>query len=226
MRRLPTPDWKPMGWHYKLIHRLGTPWHNAIWLRANGMENLLPSGGFVYASNHSSWWDAILLNCASPRPVYWMVKKEMGNNKFSKWFFLDRGGCIPIDRDRRNPEALARAVDALREGKIVGIFPESTRYVGKLGPAKTGAARLALEAGVPVVPVGVLSDRFWGPGKKLPDLREKIFMNVGKPIHLSGDAKNPDDARRCTDEVMAEIGRLLDEARVARETKARWPHPR
>ncbi|HVM45637.1 MAG TPA: lysophospholipid acyltransferase family protein [Candidatus Thermoplasmatota archaeon] len=225
MRRLPTPDWRYVGWHYKLIHRVAAPLHDRLLVRAKGTENLPREGGFLYAGNHTSWWDPIVLQTTTPRPVNWLAKKEMMNNAFNRWFFFDKGGCIPVDRNARNPEAFAAAVKALHDGRIIGIFPEGTRHHGKLGPAKTGVARLAIEADAPVVPVGILSDRFWPPGRKVPDMRERIFLNIGAPLRLDGKPGDAEAARAGTERVMAAIGALLEEARAAREAGERWPTP-
>lgn len=226
MKRLPTSDWRYVGWHYRALHALGSPWHNRLWVRAKGLDNLPKEGGFVYAANHTSWWDPIVLQITTPRPVNWLAKKEMMRNRFNKWFFFDKGGCIPVDRNSRNPEAFAAAIQALHDGRIIGVFPEGTRHVGKLGPAKTGVARLAFGSGAPVVPAGILSDEFWGKGKKLPNLRRKVWLNVGAPIRLEGDLKDPDSARHATQQVMAVIQTLLDEARLARDSGAKWDVPR
>ena len=225
MRRLDTPDWKHVGWHYKGIHRVAGPWHNRALVRAKGLENLPAREGFLYAGNHTSWWDPIVLQTTTPRPVNWLAKKEMMGNAFNRWFFFEKGGCIPVDRNAKNPEAFAAAAQALRDGRIIGIFPEGTRHHGELGPAKTGVARLALEAGAPVVPVGIATDRFWAPGRKVPDLGEKIYLRVGAPMRLEGDPKDAEDARRETARVMEAIRTLLAEARAARDAGAAWPHP-
>ena len=187
--------------------------------------NLPREGGFLYAGNHTSWWDPIVLQLTTPRPVNWLAKKEMMRNRFNKWFFFDKGGCIPVDRNAKNPDAFVAATKALRDGRIIGIFPEGTRYVDKLGPSKTGVARLALEADAPVVPVGILSDRFWGPGKKVPDLRQTIYVNVGGPMRLEGKAGDAETARRETDRVMDVIAGLLDGARAARDAREKWARP-
>lgn len=222
-RRARTPDWAYVGWHYRALRRIGDLGHNKLVSRVRGMERIPLEGGVVLAANHSSYWDPVLLNGITPRPVCWLAKKELMTNAFNRWFFFDRGGCIPIDRSTRNPEALAAADTALRAGRLIGIFPEGTRHVGALGPPKPGVARLALRAGVPVVPVGVLSDRFWGPKQKAPNLREPIWLHVGEPMMLQGQWDNPEDARRETARVMEAIGKLLDGAREARERGERWP---
>ncbi|MFA5862299.1 MAG: lysophospholipid acyltransferase family protein [Candidatus Thermoplasmatota archaeon] len=225
MRRIKTHDWTYVGWHYKAIHSAAQPLHNRPLLRARGTENLPREGGYLLAANHSSWWDPIVLQTTSPRPVNWLAKKEMMKNAFNRWFFFDKGGCIPVDRNARNPQAFAAAAQALRDGRVIGIFPESTRHVGKLGPAKTGVARLALEAGVPVVPAAILSDRFWPMGRTLPRLRHKIWLNFGEPMTLTGDAKSPEDVRAQTSHVMDTIAGLLDEARAARDKREKWKAP-
>jgi 1-acyl-sn-glycerol-3-phosphate acyltransferase len=225
VRRLPTHDWSYVGWHYKAIHILGPPWHNRLWLRGRGFENVPDEGGFLFAGNHTSWWDPIVLQTSIGRPVNWLAKKEMMNNRFNKWFFFDKGGCIPVDRNAKNPDAFYAAAQALRDGRVIGIFPEGTRHVENRGPPKTGVARLALEADAPIVPVGILTDRFWPAGRKVPDLTERIYVNVGAPMRFSGDAADPKVVRDVTDQVMARVAELLDEARDARERGEKWPAP-
>lgn len=225
MRRIKTGDWDYVGWHYKAIHSVAQPLHNRPLLRAKGIENLPREGGYLLAANHTSWWDPIVLQTTSPRPVNWLAKKEMMNSAFNRWFFFDKGGCIPVDRNARNPEAFVAAVQALRDGRVIGIFPESTRHVEKLGPAKTGVARLALEADAPVVPVAILSDRFWPAGRKLPSLRHRVWLDFGAPMRLSGDPKDHEDARAQTDRVMDAIAGLLAEARAARDKGEKWRSP-
>lgn len=222
MRRLSTSDWEFVGWHYKALHAAASPLHNKLWIRAKGMENLPASGGFLYAGNHTSWWDPIALQVTTARPINWLAKKEMMNNAFNRWFFFDKGGCIPVDRNSKNPEAFTAAVRALHDERIIGIFPEGTRHHEKLGRARTGVARLALEAHAPIVPVGIASDAFWSKGKSMPNLAKKIYLNVGKPITLAPGTSAQDG----TDRVMDAIWDLLVDAREARDAKAKWPVPR
>lgn len=212
------PEWDHVGWHYGLLHA-AAPAHNRLLLRSRGTEHIPPEGGCVLAANHTSWWDPVILRGLTRRPVYLLAKSELLSSRFNRWFFFEKGGCIPIDRDTRNPQALAAATAALQEGRIIGLFPEGTRHVGDLGPAKTGVARLAMSADVPVIPIAVLTDRFWPPGRRLPDLREPVYIRVGEPMRLAGDA------RAETERVMDRIRVLLDEARKARDAGERWSLP-
>ena len=124
---------------------------------------------------------------------------------------------------------LERGVDGAltqaRDGQIIGIFPEGTRDHGKLGPAKSGVARLAMETGVPVVPAGIASDKFWSPLQKLPRLGQKIYVNVGAPFYLKGNPDVAIETKVATDQVMEVIGHLLDEAKKARDRKEKWKVP-
>ena len=219
-------DWRSVGWSYKGLHAIAYGWHNKLLARTKGHENLALPGGFVFAGNHTSWWDPILMGATLQRPIHFLAKHSVAVGPITRNFFFKGGGAIPVDRNTRNPEAYKAAVDALRAGQVVGIFPEGTRHVGELGPAKTGVARLALEAGVPVVPAAFATDRFWPPGKKVPDLRETVYINVGAPRRFEGDARDEAIARKVTDEVMADVKRLLDEAKAARDAKAPWPRVR
>jgi 1-acyl-sn-glycerol-3-phosphate acyltransferase len=225
MRRARTTDWSYVGWHYKALHVVGHPLHNRIWVRAKGLGNLPAEEGFLYAGNHTSWWDPIVLELTTPRPVNWLAKKEMMSSAFNRWFFFDKGGCIPVDRNARNPEAFAAAAQALRDGRIIGIFPEGTRFVGELGPFKTGVARLAMEAGAPIVPVAIATDRFWPTGRTFPRLGQRVYLNAGAPIRLAGDPHDADAVKAGTDRVRAAIDALLKEARAARDAKAKWAAP-
>lgn len=224
VKRWPTPDWAYLSWHYRALHILAQPWHNPLFVRAKGIENVPREGGFVFAANHTSWWDPIILGASIGRPVNFLGKREVFKGRFTRWFF-GGGGVIPVDRNSRNPDALKQALDALRQGRVIGVFPEGTRHVGKLGPARPGAARLALQSGCPVVPAGILSDRFWGPGTKVPHVTEKVRIHVGRPIRLAGDPEDPDAWRKGTEQVMGAIDALLNEAWLARERGETWSAP-
>lgn len=225
MKRWKTPDWAHLSWHYRALHIVAQPWHNPLFVRAKGVENVPRVGGFVFAANHTSWWDPIVLAASVGRPVNFLGKREVFKGPVSNWFF-GGGGVIPVDRNARNPDAFAKALDALRQGRVLGVFPEGTRHVGKLGPMRTGAARLALQAGVPVVPVGILTDRFWPPDRKLPRVTERARINFGRPLMLAGDPHDPEVWRKGTDEIGYAIESLLNEAWLARQRGQKWRTPR
>lgn len=225
VRRQPGPDWGFVSWHYGAIHRSVPVWHDPlVTIRAKGLENLPKSGGFLYAANHASAWDPIVLQTTCPRPVNWLAKKELLGNAFGRWFF-GRGGCIPVDRKAgSNAEAFGAALQALADGRIIGVFPEGSRGQGTLTlrEPKTGVGRLALGSGAPVVPAAIVSDRFWPKGRRAPQLREPVYLNVGAPMTFDASF----DAKAVAEQVMKSIGVLLAEAAAARDAREPWPKPR
>jgi 1-acyl-sn-glycerol-3-phosphate acyltransferase len=210
MRKARTPDWRFVGWPYKSLYTLVVPLHDRVLVRARGVERVPLEGGVVLASNHVVAWDPCLLQCCLPRPVLWMAKKELFGNRFTSWFFRTVG-CIPVDRSRKNPEALAAARDMLSAGAIVGIFPEGTRRrdpTPGLGEGKPGAAKLALQAGVPIVPAAIA----WR-GKR------RAFVTFGEPLRLEGDAASQEDVASGTKRVMDALAALLRESQRARDER-------
>lgn len=129
-----------------------------------GLENLPDRGGAVIAINHTSyvdWWPAALAAYARHRRMRFMIKAEMQEVKVVN-FLIKHSGTIPVDRDA-GAGAYAVAVDRLREGEIVGVYPEATISRSfELKEFKTGAARMARDAGVPIIPLIVWgAQRLW-----------------------------------------------------------------
>jgi 1-acyl-sn-glycerol-3-phosphate acyltransferase len=177
-------------------------------LRAQGKENLPEEGGYVLAANHLSNFDPWPLGLPiwPKRFLRFMAKSEL------YWWplgrLIDAGGGFPVRRGERDLEAMNTAIRLAREGHAVAMFPHGTRQrkglVKKYEPkAHTGAARIALEAGVPLVPAAISgTDRL----AKLGPLR----VRYGRPIPLD-DLRNKDPsdaAREATDRLMAEIEQL------------------
>ncbi len=187
-------SWPVLRWLYRL--------------RAEGKENLPQEGGYVLAANHTSNLDPWVLGVPlwPKRFLRFMAKSEL------YWWPLNHlitaGGGFPVRRGERDIEAIKTAVDLARQGHVVAMFPEGTRQrkglVKRYQPKPhTGAARIALEAGVPLVPAAVAgSDQL----ARLGPLR----VRYGRPIPLD-DLKDEDPslaAREATERLMAEIKRL------------------
>jgi 1-acyl-sn-glycerol-3-phosphate acyltransferase len=137
-----------VSWPARLLYRL----------RATGSENVPPSGGFVLASNHISALDPWALGYPlwPRRRLRWMAKVEL----FQRWWMrevLEAGGAFPVRRGESDQRAIMKAVEVLREGDVLVMFPEGTRRrPGRDSPRPhTGAARLALAAHVPLVPAAL-----------------------------------------------------------------------
>ena len=125
--------------------------------KAVGLENI-PEGPAILAANHQSFLDDLLLPLLVPgRKVVFLAKADYFDKWYLGWFFKG-ANVIPVRRESRSAAeaALQTGVQALREGNLVGIFPEGTRSPdGRLYRGKTGVARMALEAQVPVIPVAI-----------------------------------------------------------------------
>jgi 1-acyl-sn-glycerol-3-phosphate acyltransferase len=170
-------------------------------MRAKDVDNVPGEGGLVLASNHISNFDPwpIALPLFPRRTVRFMAKAEL--YRFPLGQMLRAGGTFPVRRDARDMEAVDTAVRLAAEGECVMIFPEGTRRPRgtpptHLGKAHTGTARVALRAGVPILPAALSgTDRLRRLGP--------LHVVYGKPIPPEG---NP---RELTRRMMAEIERLL-----------------
>jgi 1-acyl-sn-glycerol-3-phosphate acyltransferase len=182
--------------------------HGLFRLRAEGVENLPPSGGFVLAANHTSnldpWplglplWPRRFLRFMAKSELYWWPLGAL----------ITACGGFPVRRGERDIEAIERAVELALSGDVVAMFPEGTRRTKGLrkkyrARAHTGAARIALEAGVPLVPAAILgTDRV----ARLGPLR----VRYAKPIALD-DLRDRDPsiaAKEATERLMAAISEL------------------
>lgn len=179
-----------------------------------GLENI-PDGPAILASNHLSFSDSFFLPLVVPRRITFVAKAEYFTGKglkgrFSAGFF--RGvGQIPMDRSggSASDAALNAGLAVLRKGGLFGIYPEGTRSPdGRLYRGRTGVARLALQAGVPVLPVAMVgTDRIQPPGKVIPKIA-RVGVKIGAPLDFSRYQGLEDDRfvlRSVTDELMYEL---------------------
>src|ERR671935_789837 len=195
---------------YSLIAVLSAPiLYGVFRLRARGRENLPREGGYVLACNHVSnldpWplglplWPQRFLRFMAKSELYWWPLR----------YVLDGGGAFPVRRGQADTEAIERAVSLCREGHVVAMFPEGTRRTKGLrkrweARPRTGAARIALLAGVPLVPAATKgTDRL----RKLGPLR----VTYGTPVEID-DLRGLEDVREAaleaTDRLMERIAEL------------------
>jgi 1-acyl-sn-glycerol-3-phosphate acyltransferase len=126
-------------------------------VRLHHADRVPSTGPVILAPNHVGWMDGPLLGIHSPRPVHALTKQEMFQGRMDQ--FLRKGGQIPLDRFNPDPLAIKTCLRVLREGGVIGIFPEGARGAGELELFKGGAAYLALVTGAPVVPVSLFGTR-------------------------------------------------------------------
>lgn len=148
-------------------------------VRLHGAENVPAGGPVILASNHIGAVDGPVLAIFSPRPVHALTKQEMFAGAAGP--FLHASGQIRLDRFHPDPGAVKACLGVLRDGGVVGIFPEGTRGAGDLQRFKHGAAYLALVTGAPVVPVTILGTRAPGEDKYATPPRHAVVDLVYGP---------------------------------------------
>ena len=197
---------------YWIVKALLTPLLRVLFrVQVEGRANLPARGPIIVAMNHRSFMDSIFLPLMVRRRVTFVAKAEYFDDPKTAWFFR-AVGQIPIRREGgdASERALASAMDVLEGGGIFAIYPEGTRTRdGYLHRGHTGVARLALRAGVPIVPVGLIgTDEIQPTDKKLPRFFGRVTIRFGTPLDVERFAGQSDDhraLRSLTDELMFEI---------------------
>jgi len=152
-----------------------------------GCENARCANAFLLASNHISHFDPFLISLAVRRKIDWMTMAEFFRPP-ALGFFLRSIDAFPAERDRADLKTIRTAINRLKTGRVVGLFPEGGIRDGansllEGAPLRPGAATLAQIAGVPVVPCVILgTDRFYSTKQWLPFRRTRIWIAFGKPI--------------------------------------------
>jgi 1-acyl-sn-glycerol-3-phosphate acyltransferase len=184
-----------MGWPARLATRA----------RAYGAERVPATGGLVYAINHFHWIDIPIVGALSPRNVDFVAKIEAAGypvlGRFLRWH-----GTIGIRRGASDRDAVRMMRTSARDGHVVGLFVEGTRQKsGVPGQAQPGAAMVALQEDVPVVPVALYGTQFWKPGNFAP-----CSIAFGEPVRFEGLPKGGRGYKEATVEIERRIHALVD----------------
>ena len=156
-------------------------------MEVRGIENLPQTGGLIIASNHVSYLDPAVLAASLNRKIYFITKKEIFKNGFVS-FILKNLSAISVDRENVDILAFKKAINILREEKVLGIFPEGARSSnGELQELKLGTIKIAMKTGVPILPVGIIgTHKIYPRGIKFPILfKHKIIVKYGAPQYLN-----------------------------------------
>lgn len=183
-----------------------------------GLENLPVDGPAVLASNHLSFSDSIFMPLMVPRPVVFLAKSDYFTGRGIKGrltaAFFRLTNQLPMDRSggAASANSLSTGVDVLKEGGLLGIYPEGTRSPdGRLYRGKVGVAKLVLTANVPVIPVAMIgTDKVQPIGRRIPSIR-RLGIIFGEPMDFSryqGMAEDRFVQRSVTDEIMYELMRI------------------
>lgn len=169
-----------------------------------GLENFPHEGPVLLAANHVTNFDVFPMQFVLPRPIFFMGKAELFRNPLLNILLRNLGG-FPIHRGEKDDWAMRHAAKVLKHGQTLGIFPEGKRSKGKgLAVAKTGAARLAIEANCAIVPMAVVeSDQFF---KRFPH-RTCVQITILSPLL----PKLGESALALTDRLMFTLAQALPE---------------
>jgi len=194
-----------------LVKAIWRPW-------VVGRRNIPVEGAAILASNHLSVSDSVFLPLMIDRPVAFLAKSDYFTGKGLKGWatrvFMKATGQIPIDRSggKASEASLNTGLQVLGRGDLLGIYPEGTRSPdGKLYRGRTGLARMALEARVPVVPVVMVdTDTMMPIGRTIPRI-VRVGVVIGEPLDFSRFAGMEGDRyilRSVTDEIIVALQRL------------------
>ena len=162
-----------------IIFVLGNLFKLVMDLKVEGAENLPTDGAVVLAANHVTNFDVFPMQLSIPRPIFFMAKSGLFKFPILETALRDLG-AFPVYRGEKDEWALRHAARVLEHRQTLGMFPEGTRSKGRgLGVAKTGSARLALDANCPIVPLAVIgTDNFF---KRFPR-RTSVTIKLLPPI--------------------------------------------
>jgi 1-acyl-sn-glycerol-3-phosphate acyltransferase len=184
--------------------------------RYEGVEKVPRSGPFILAGNHCSNLDPAIIAWATghqiDRVIHFMAKAEMQRWPFVGWL-ASKTGAIFVRRGEGDRAAQRAALEALSEGRPIGLFPEGTRSRdGRLKAGRDGAAYLAMRTGAPVLPVGISGTHRIFPGASRWPHPTRVVVRIGEPFtlpHRSSGKLSRDELAQGTERIMAAIEALL-----------------
>ncbi len=183
-----------MGWPIRLACRV----------RAYGADRVPHRGGLVLAANHLHWVDIPAIGCMTPRPINFVAKIE-AHRIPGLGQFIRLHGALAVRRGESDRDAVRLMRQAARDGRAVGLFVEGTRQrSGSPGEAQPGAAMIAIQESVPVVPVAVYGTQFWKPYNFAP-----CSVAFGAPVRFDDLPKGGKGYKQATAEIERRIHTLF-----------------
>lgn len=177
-------------------------------VEAHGQEYVPETGGVVLAGNHTHGVEIFAMGLSCSRQIHFMAKAEIF--EINPWLnrLMYGAGAFPVRRGQRDLGAIQAAVDILRRGKALGIYPEGTRHKA-LARGKSGAVRMAMIAGVPIVPVGVSGTLDAAERAFKFRRRGLVTVRFGEPLFFEDRSTDPVAVQQATTQMMVAIARLL-----------------
>lgn len=198
---------------YAVIHAtLGFLFKILFGFKVNGRKNVPPRGGVIVAANHSSFLDPPVLGTALPRQAYYMARHDLFS--FPIWGkFLRFVNAFPVHRDGVDRRAIKKAIEYLRHGKALILFPEGTRSLtGKLLPPLPGVGMIAWEGRAVIVPAYIKGSNKAFPPQARCIKFKKVEVTFGKPFSpkdmVSSRLPHREIYDKISQYIMAEIAKL------------------
>jgi len=173
-------------------HRCARAWATMILkttgvrVRVSGLEHLHPGRSYVFAANHQSIYDIPIVFSSIPAQLRIVAKESLGRIPFMGWH-LHRAGHLLVDRHRPGPDIVEKMRRLVGESSSLIVFPEGTRSVsGAVGRFKKGSFLVAIDAGLPVVPVSISGSRFVMKKGRLMVCPGEVQLVVHEPIATAG----------------------------------------
>jgi 1-acyl-sn-glycerol-3-phosphate acyltransferase len=181
------------------ITRAVVPWKDY------GRERVPREGGVVLAVNHLAWVDVPVVGAICPRRIVYLAKAE-AHELPVLGPLMGAMGTLAVRRGESDREAIRLAREAVRNNLMLGLFVEGTRQTsGVPGEAKTGAAMIAMQEGVPVLPAAIYNSHRWTPTNRAP-----VSLAWGEPMRFAHLPRNGRGYKEATAEIQAEIRRLWE----------------
>lgn len=195
------PKRKELKFMKRKIVKAVVRWFMVICFRIKmiGKENIPKDGACIICSNHKSYFDPPMLVAFNKRHVNMIAKKDLLKNPIMGWLCKTFGAFL-VERDGKDIEAVKQSLKILKNGEILGVFPEGTRNgLAKGEKVKNGAVLMAIKSGAPIIPAGIKGDY---------KLFRKVTMTYGEPIYYDKSKINQQDKEeidKLTDELMNTI---------------------
>ena len=170
-------------------------------VKEEGIENIPKEGPVIICSNHISNYDPPIVGITCPRPIHFLAKEELFKNKLFA-FILKHVNAFPIKRGMKDRNALRKGIEVLKEGNVLGLFPEGTRSkTGELKRGLAGAGFFALRSQATVIPCAIVG---------IYKSKEPLRVIYGKPVDLEPLRESKASAQEVTDAIMDEIKKIKE----------------